>query len=65
MITKVVVVNPNNPSEQFYCDVTGSLTHSPYYTLYPDDADWDLIVDQINPPFGTFDWIALYQTIAD
>lgn len=65
MITKVVVLNPNDETDQFFCDVTGSLTNQPYHTLYPGDSDWDLIVDQINPPFGTFDYIGLYQTIAD
>lgn len=65
MITEVVVLNPSNESEQYYCNVTGSLTHRPYHTLYPGDPDWDLIVNQINPPFGSFDKILLFSIIEE
>ena len=63
MITEVVVQNPANELEQYYCNVTGSLTNRPYHTLYPGSPDWNLIVDQINPPFGTFDYIGLFSII--
>jgi hypothetical protein len=64
MITEVVVVNSNDENEQFYCNVTGSLIHRPYHTLYPGEPDWNLIVDQIDAPF-TFNSIYLFSIIEE